>query len=314
MKSARGIVTVIPAFNEEVSIGSVVLGAMRHSESVVVVDDGSWDRTSELARLAGAEVIRFEENMGKAHALIKGLEYADTNGFKAVVTMDGDGQHDHRDIGELVKPVLEGKADLVIGSRFLNGGNGIPSYRKAGQRVLNRLTNLACMKEVTDTQSGFRALSRTALEHLDFDSQGYNIESDMICHFVDRGLRVQEMSISANYEVPNSHKKNPLSHGLSLMGRVIKVVSQNRPLLLIGVPGFAMVLLGLSLGIFSLLEITLFQWGWLFQTLLGAFVFTIGFVMIISALVLNSISDLLGRIKRETVRGTRFEGRKGRNN
>ncbi|MFP4546450.1 MAG: glycosyltransferase family 2 protein [Methanomassiliicoccales archaeon] len=314
MSSTDEVVTVIPAFNEEVSIGSVILGAKRHSESVVVVDDGSWDRTAELARMAGAEVIRFEENMGKAHALKKGLEYADTKGFRAVVTMDGDGQHDHRDIADLVKPVLEGEADLVIGSRFLNGGNGIPSYRKAGQKVLNRLTNLACRREVTDTQSGFRVLSRTALEHLDFSSEGYSIESDMICHFIDRGLRVEERPISANYGVPNKHKKNPLSHGLSLMGRVIKVVSQNRPLLLIGVPGFAMVLLGFFLGTVSLMEITLFQWGWLFQTLMGAFVFTIGFVMIISALVLNSISDLLGRIKRETVRGNRFEIRKGRNN
>jgi glycosyltransferase involved in cell wall biosynthesis len=293
----NGIVCVIPAFNEEVSIGSVVLEARKHCEHVIVVNDGSNDKTSEIARLAGAEIIDMPKNTGKANALLTGLRHAGTNGFKVIVTMDGDGQHDPGQISPLAAPILSGEADLVIGSRFLGSGHQIPTYRKAGQKVLNGLTNAACELEITDSQSGFRALSKTAIANLDFHSKGYNIESDMICNFAERGLRVREIPITAIYDVPNKHKKHPVTHGLSVMGRIINMVTKNRPLLIIGVPGFAITFVGIVLGLTSLFEVTIFGWGWLFQTVVAAFMFILGFVMCICALVLNSLSDLLRGLK-----------------
>lgn len=293
----NGIVCVIPAYNEEVSIGSVVLEARKHCEHVIVVNDGSVDKTSEIARLAGAEIIDMSRNTGKANALLTGLRHAGTNGFKAIVTLDGDGQHDPGQISQLATPVLMGEADLVIGSRFLGSEHRIPTYRKAGQKVLNGLTNAACELDITDSQSGFRALSKAAIANLDFHSKGYNIESDMICNFAEKGLRVREVPITAIYDVPNKHKKHPVTHGLSVMGRIINTVSKNRPLLMIGVPGFIIACIGLILGFFSLFELTIWGMGWLFQTVVAAFLFTLGFVMCICALVLNSLSDLLRGIK-----------------
>jgi glycosyltransferase involved in cell wall biosynthesis len=300
--SSGEVVTIIPAFNEELSIGSVVLGAKEFSNQVLVVDDGSRDRTAALAAMAGAEVIRLPANTGKANALMTGFRQASLTGFDAFVTLDADGQHDPRDIGRVVTPVLEGKADLVIGSRFLDGKGGIPPHRKAGQKVLNGLTNFACERKITDSQSGFRALSRRAVHNMDFESERYNVESDMIYHFLGRGLCVREVPISANYEVPNGHKENPIVHGVAVMGRIIMLISQSRPLLLLGVPGFLMMLLGIIFGGLSFLEVTFFEWGWLFQTLLGVFLFTVGLVMCIAAMVLNSILDLMHRLRNESFR------------
>ena len=114
-----GVTAVIPAYNEELFIGSIVLKARQIVDRVIVIDDGSTDRTSELATYAGAEVIHLDKNMGKAHALLLGLKRAQDLGSTAAVSLDGDGQHKAREIPDVVRPVLDGRADLVIGPGFL---------------------------------------------------------------------------------------------------------------------------------------------------------------------------------------------------
>ena len=113
---------IIPAYNEELTIGSVVALARKYGD-VLVVDDGSADRTSEIARNAGAFVIKHETNMGKGAALRTGFEYALSMDYKIVVTLDADGQHNPDEIPVLLEPIVNGKADLVIGSRYLNGAH-----------------------------------------------------------------------------------------------------------------------------------------------------------------------------------------------
>ncbi len=290
------IVAVVPAFNEELTIGSIVLETKKHADEVIVVDDGSLDRTAEIAMLAGAMVIRLDQNTGKANALIKGFELARQNGFSAGVMLDGDGQHDPNDLPSILSPILNGEADLVIGSRHLGNGKGIPSYRRVGQKMLDVVTNAATRQKVTDSQSGFRALSKQAMNSLDFYSKGFNVESDMIYQFSQKGLKVKEVPIGVNYDVPRKHTKNPLSHGIRVMGRIVRLVSQSRPLLMLGVPGFALFTMGLLLGLSSFLSLVFFEWTWLFQTLLAVFMLVVGLVLCITALVLNSIADLVNRI------------------
>ena len=289
----KEIVAIIPAFNEELTIGSVVLKTRRYVDEVIVVDDGSSDRTEEVARLAGAVVVRNEINEGKANALKRGFEELKGRDLSAVVLLDGDGQHEPQEIPRLLEPVLNGEADLVIGSRFIGANDDIPAYRHFGQRILNIVTNVGTRQKITDSQSGFRALSARAVASLDFPSKGYGIESDMILRFSEKGLRIKEVPISSRYNVPKGHKKNPFAHGLEVFARVLRVVSQKRPLLIIGVPGFIIFFVGLVLGLLSLLEITLFGWGWLFQTVLAAFLFIIGLVLGITAMTLNSIAMTL---------------------
>jgi glycosyltransferase involved in cell wall biosynthesis len=287
------VIVVIPAYKEELVIGSLVLKARQIVERVIVVDDGSPDRTYEVATYAGAEVIRLDHNTGKAYALLLGLKRARELGCRAAVAIDGDGQHKTREIPAVAKPVLEGKADLVIGSRFLGKENGVPTYRRMGQKTLDVFTRIGSGHKCTDTQSGFRAFSQKALDNLDFQSSGYSIESDMIAHFSKRGLVIVEVPITVRYEVPNKHKMNPLSHGFSVLGRIISLISYRRPLIAFGIPGFFMIVVGLlsEIWVFTVLYAT-----GTFHYLLAlgsAVILILGLLLVIAGLILNALVLIL---------------------
>ena len=286
------ISVIIPTCNEEVAIGSVVLGAKQFSDQVIVIDDGSTDRTAQMAELAGAKVIRLDQNSGKAHALMCGLQMPENAGCDAIVVMDGDGQHRPEDIVSVTGPVIAGEADLVIGSRFMAEGNNVPGHRQLGQKVLNRFTNIGSKVKVSDTQSGLRALSAKAIDNLDFASENYNIESDMIVHFASRGLIIKEVPISVRYDVPNGHKKNALPMGMGLMGNVIATVGYKRPLIAFGIPGMILMLAGLFVGFSTMFDVHLFG-SWMFQLLTAISLVLMGGFLCVSALTLNSLALLM---------------------
>lgn len=288
---------VIPAYNEEMTIGSVVLDAKQFSEQVIVVDDGSSDRTALIAEMAGALVLRLGKNTGKANALMCGLRMRENEGCEAVVVMDGDGQHRAEDIVSVIVPVMAGEADLVIGSRFLAEGNHIPTFRKVGQRILNRFVNTGSKVKVSDTQSGLRALSPKAIENLDFASENYNIESDMIVHFAERGLRIKEIPISVRYDVPNGHKRRALSMGFGLLNNVVATIGYKRPLVVFGLPGVLLILTGLLVGICTMLNEHLFA-SYTFQLITAVSAILIGGILCISALTLNSMTIMMKALAR----------------
>jgi len=286
----KGLIAVIPAYNEELVIGSVILRIRQYVERVIVVDDGSSDRTSEVAKMAGAEVIRLDANTGKAYALLLGLRYAHNMGCTAAVMLDADGQHDPREIPRVAGLVMEGKADLVIGSRFLRKNNGIPKYRQLGQKTLDLFTNIGANSRVTDSQSGFRAISCKALENLDFRSDGYNVESDMINHFSKLGLIIQEVPISVKYDVPNKHKKNPVSHGVGVLTRLVNLIGYRRPLLLFGIPGFACIVGGMIAEIWVFAELYAGEGSFHYVLAIGsAFVLIMGMLLVVTGLILNTL-------------------------
>jgi len=286
------IAAVIPAYNEGLVIGSVVLQARQHADHVIVVDDGSADRTADIARLAGADVIEMPENGGKAKAMMAGFAWARALSYEAVVMLDGDGQHNPAQIPAVAAPVLAGEADLVIGSRFLEIQAEIPKYRIAGQKVLNGFTNLSVdggTFATTDSQSGFRALSRRALENLTFVSEGYNIESDMIAHFAPLGLKMTEVPISVTYDVPHKHKKNPVSHGFGVLARIVGLIGYKRPLLSFGISGLFVTLFGIGAEFYTFSEYyRIGQFHYIVFT--GGFAALIlGLLLVTSGLILNSL-------------------------
>ena len=241
------ITAVLPAFNEEISIGSVVLRARKFADRVIVVDDGSSDRTAEVAELAGAEVIRHLENKGKGAALKTGFEEAD--GADVIVTMDTDGQHDPVEISKLAAPILAGEADMVNGSRYLNGSDkNTPIYRRVGQSVLDAATNLNSGLDITDTQSGFRAFGAQTVPVFRFKENGLAIESEMLVDAVKAGLRVKEVEIGVRYDVDCS-TENPVSHGVRVLVKVLHDMELNRPLYYFTVPGIAFAAVGIGLGL-----------------------------------------------------------------
>jgi glycosyltransferase involved in cell wall biosynthesis len=232
------IAALIPAYNEEAVIRSVVAATLDQVTDVIVVDDGSTDGTADLAAAAGAEVLRLPRNRGKAGAVMAGFAAALARGYTIVVMLDADGQHLPSDLPRVLAPVLSGEADLVVGSRFLEVRSEIPRYRVLGQKTLNLFTALGAGVSLTDTQSGFRALGPAALARLDFVSDGYSLESDMIAHFASCGLRITEVPISCRYDVPNGHKKNPVLHGFEIVRAMSYAIAvrQRRALGVIGVP------------------------------------------------------------------------------
>jgi glycosyltransferase involved in cell wall biosynthesis len=289
----KGVTVVIPAFNEELVIGTVVLKTCRVVQKVIVVDDGSDDRTAEVARYAGAEVIRLDKNHGKAYALLVGLKRAHDLGCTAAVSLDGDGQHKTHDIPRVVQPVLDGKADLVIGSRFLANKNGVPAYRRIGQKAFDIFSTIGSRHKSTDSQSSFRAFSRKAMENLDFPSTGYNIESDMIAHFAQKGLVIAEVPISVRYEVPHKHKMNSLAYGLSVLVRIINLISYRRPLLAFGVPGFILFIIGLIASFYAFTEYYLTTKFPFTLSIMSIALLILGMLLIIAGLILNALVGIL---------------------
>ncbi|NJE11143.1 glycosyltransferase family 2 protein [Thermococcus sp. MAR1] len=283
---------LIPAYNEELTVGSVVALAKKYGD-VLVVDDGSADRTSEIAQRAGAVVIRHSANRGKGAALKTGFEYALSRGYEIVVTLDADGQHNPDEIPLLMEPIIRGKADLVIGSRYLNGSKkGIPVYRRLGLWVLNKSTKVASNVDV-DSQSGFRALNRRALERLDLNSDGYSIETDMIVKASEREIKLVEVPISVRYDVPNRHKKNPLTHGLGVLASIIGLIGYKRPLLLFGVLSLISFITAGILGYMALKPY--YQGGNVYLTqAIGAGIFVIiGIQLFIAGLTLNVLARMV---------------------
>ena len=122
-------IAAIPCFNEELYIGSVVLRAKEYVDQVIVIDDGSMDKTALVAGRANALVIKHSSNEGKGAAIRTAFDYAKEAGCKALVLLDGDGQHDPNYIPSLLKPVLDGKADMAVGSRYLGMRSSVPGYR-----------------------------------------------------------------------------------------------------------------------------------------------------------------------------------------
>lgn len=246
--TSRQVVAVaVPSYNEDRFIASVVLKARAFADLVLVVDDGSPDQTSAIARAAGAVVIRHPTNQGKAAGINTAFQWALEQRVDALVLIDGDGQHDPNEIPAIVEPVLKGEADMVVGTRFGAVESAIPAYRQVGQRALTTMTNLSSGLSVSDSQSGFRAFSRRALEQMRFRSGGFAIESEM--QFIARkeGLRVREVPITAIYAEPA--KRNPVKHGAAVVQSLVNMLERQRPLITFGLAGLVMLAIGMALGV-----------------------------------------------------------------
>ena len=249
------LLAAIPAFNEQKTIGSVVLTAQRYATKVIVIDDGSEDETAWVAEQAGATVIRHPTNRGYGAALRSCFEYARESEFEALVILDGDGQHRPEMIPQVVAPVDEGKADVSIGSRFLDGHKAgpVPGYRKFGIRVITKLTNLGTRRsgKITDAQSGFRAYSRAAIAAIDPLEADMGASAEILWEADRKGLRIVEVPITVDYQTAGS-TRGPVQHGLSVIGSMIRYVETKHALLVFGVPGLIVFLVGLGLGFYVL--------------------------------------------------------------
>lgn len=211
---------VIPAYNEAKTIRELAERAKKFVDHVVVVDDGSTDETFSEAKKAGVEVIKHEKNRGKAAALKTG--FARVGDYDVVVMVDADLQHLPEEIPLLLNGI-GGGCDLCIGSRFLSGQNNMPLLNRISNRATSRILSILARQKITDSQSGFRAIKREALDSLELAAERYAIEHIMILEAARDGVKIKEVPISCIYGEETSHI-NPVKDTANVIYHILRFI------------------------------------------------------------------------------------------
>jgi len=236
----------IPAFNEEKNIAAIITKLADITDTIIVCNDGSSDLTSDIAEKMGAFVINHEKNLGYGAAIRSIFLKAKELDGDILVTFDADGQHRIEDIEKVMKPIIDQEVDLVIGSRFLDESEKeVPQYRKVGIKVITKITNVSIKKQLTDSQSGFRAYSKKVLAELNPSELGMGISTEILIKASSKNFRITEVPIKILYAGDTS-THNPVSHGSSVILSTIKYTSIEHPLKFYGIPSMILFIIGIS--------------------------------------------------------------------
>lgn len=251
------VIAVIPAYNESSKIGSVIAEASKFVNSIIVVDDGSVDKTKDIATTLNAIVVRNKRNMGKGFALKRGVIECLKYNPDIIVTIDADGQHDPSDIPKLLEPLKSEDADVVIGSRYHEETlSDAPLYRRIGLNFLNSINRILVKSSVRDGNSGYRAYSKEVISTiLKYDSAGYGVEVEQLAAIEGAGFRVMEVPITIKYKgLLNTSKHAPYSQGIHILSAIFRIAIERKPLLFFGLGGIVLLAVAM-LPAFQMLQI-----------------------------------------------------------
>ena len=236
----------IPAYNEEKNIAGIIARVKKYADAIIVCDDGSNDLTSEISEQLGAIVIKHSKNKGYGAAINSLFLKAKELESDIFLTFDADGQHRIEDIPIVSNPIIKNQVDVAIGSRFLDEkSEEMPNYRKVGIKLITKVTNLSIKEKLTDSQSGFRAYSKKALDEIIPSDEGMGVSTEILIKASNLDLKIAEVPIKVSYEGETS-TKDPISHGSSVIFSTIKFTSIHNPLKFYGIPG--LIFLGIGLG------------------------------------------------------------------
>ena len=287
------IIVGIPAFNEEKNIAVLIIQLKKIADKIIVCNDGSTDLTSEIAEELGATVINHKKNLGYGAAIRSIFLKSKDLDADILVTFDADGQHRIEDINKVINPIINGESDLVIGSRFLDESEKeVPKYRKVGIKVITKITNATIKKQLTDSQSGFRAYSKKVLNELNPSELGMGISTEILIKASAKNFRISEVPIKIVYDGDTS-THNPISHGSSVLLSTIKFTSIEHPLKFYGIPSmifFAIGLLFTSLSIEYYADIGRLSTN---LTLIGAGSILIAVVLSLTGILLYSLVSVV---------------------
>ena len=287
----------IPAYNEEKNIASIITKLKNITDSIIVCDDGSSDLTGKIARDLGAMVIRHPKNMGYGAAIHSLFLKAKELNLDSLVTLDADGQHRIEDINSVIGPINDAVVDIVIGSRFLDEkSEGMPNYRKVGIKIITKVTNLSIKEKLTDSQSGFRAYGKKALQKITPSDAGMGVSTEILIKASNLKLKVAEVPIKVYYDGDTS-THNPVSHGTSVILSTIKFTSIHNPLKFYGIPGIIFLIIGLSFIAWTLQIYTVSQQIITNISLIGIGCVVLGAVLLMTAVILFSIVTVVSEKK-----------------
>jgi len=300
-KLYKKVIAIIPAYNESNNIVNLVKGVKKYVTTIIVIDDGSNDDTFEKASSTNVKVLRNLKNRGKGASLRKGILESMKYKPDIIVTLDADGQHDPADIPKIIKPIQDELADMVIGSRYnTNSAREVPLVRGIGLSVINTLNKSLVNINVKDTQSGYRAYSKTVFGTIyDYDGVGYGAETEQLSQVEIYGYTIVEVPITIRYKgLKNTSKQNPFLHGAHLVSTIFKIAVEKRPLLFFGLSGI-MLIISSSVPLINML--LLFNETRYFSIPLAIIVLglvLIGTLLIVISLVLYALKRIRMRINR----------------
>jgi len=281
----------IPAYNEEPYIQDVIKKSLLHVDKVVVCDDGSTDNTAKLAKDAGAIVIS-QKNQGYGAAIATLFDYARKENAQIMITLDGDGQHNPEQIPLLIDAITTHNVDVAIGSRFLDDTTKASGYRKTGIKIITSASNYGTNFKVSDSQSGFRAYSKDAIDAIHPTEQGMAVSTEILLKISNKGLSVAEVPITISYHGDTS-EQHSVPHGISVLANTLKYVSIKHPLKFYGIPGIVLIVSGIILG-GLFLDAYLNDQTVFYGSLLGSVVlFLLGAILSATSIILFSMANLI---------------------
>lgn len=283
----------LPAFNEEKNIAQMIVSLQKNVDGVLVCNDGSSDLTGEIAEKLGAIVINHSKNLGYGAAIKSLFSKAKELNLDVLVTFDADGQHRIQDLNQVLEPIENGDADIVIGSRFLgNDDSTVPKYRKVGIKTITSISNIAGDLKLTDSQSGFRAYNNKAIRSLHLSERGMGISTEILIKSSKIGLSIKEVPITILYEGDTS-THNSTSHGISVVMSTLKFVSIEHPLKFYGVSGACFLAIGLFFTVWALQAFTETRQIITNITLIGIGTTLLGAILIMTAILLYSLVNVV---------------------
>lgn len=217
----RRVWVVVPAFNEETIVGETVRGLLSRFPDVVVVDDGSQDRTAEQALAAGAVVVRHAVNLGQGASLQTGMQYALSRGAEYVATFDADGQHGVDDLERMVNVLRERRLDIVLGSRFLGRATGMPRARRLVLRLATVLTRFTTGVPLTDAHNGLRVMTAGTARRFHLVQDDMAHASEFVAQIGRLGLRYAEVPVTVAYTRYSIEKGQRLTNGARILGDLL---------------------------------------------------------------------------------------------
>lgn len=242
------VLACIPAYNEEKRIRNTVLEVSKYVDKVIVCDDGSTDNTASEAELADAYVIKHQKNIGKGAAMKDLFKFARFSNADVIVTIDADGQFLPKEIPKLIKSIIEDDADIVVGYRF-DDKTEMPRYRRVGNKILDKITNIAENLPIRDTQSGFRSYSKNAIKKIQFTTDGFGADSEILINASKKGLKILEEKVTVIYNTGGrTSTKNPISHTSEVIISIVEQISIKHPLKYLGIPGILLILTSIIFG------------------------------------------------------------------
>jgi len=293
------VLVCIPAYNAESTISEAVKRCQKFADLVLVINDGSSDKTEFLAKEVGADVVTHKRNRGYGAAIKTGLIEGLKRNARVTITFDADLQHDENDIPKLIKPIMDNSTDIVIGSRFIQNDDDVKTYRKFGIKIITTLVNSFMNNSISDAESGLRAYSLDSLKELVplLETEGMGMSSEILLKSAVCKLKIFEIPRKEMYpDGVKTSSKNPLRHGLSVVFTILKLIIETKPLKAFGIPALIFFIASIITS-FSVVD----YYNAVGRLPLGLTIFTFlllstGFFFSLAAMILYVLSRISSRV------------------